>query len=67
MSDAGTTVKIPAEIISSPALLFLFYRIEQILGIKATSETLLKLNEYLEKDCGVSFIENPAAYEHVLT
>ena len=57
---------IPAEIFSNPALLFLYYRIEQILGIKAGSEALIRLNEYLEKNCGSSFTENPSAYGHLL-
>jgi len=61
------TVEITAEVLSSPALLFLYHRIEQILGIKATSEALVKLNEYLEKYCGASFIEKPAAFEFALT
>jgi chemotaxis protein methyltransferase CheR len=60
-------VKVPEEVLSSPALLFLYYRIENILGIKAGSEALKNLNNYLENACGASFIENPAAYEHVLT
>ena len=67
MIHTEPAMEIPAVVLSSPALLFLFYRIEQILGIKATSETLLKLNEHLEKHCGASFVENPAAYEQVLT
>jgi len=57
---------IPAEVLSSPALLFLYCRVEQILGIKAGSEALKNLNEHLEDACGASFIENPAAYEHML-
>jgi len=57
----------PAEALSNPALLFLFYRIEQILGIKVGSEALIKLNEYIEQNCGSTFIENPAAYEYILT
>ena len=60
-------VEIPSEVLASPALLFLYYRIEQILGIRATGEALIKLNEYLEKCCGASFIEKPAAYEYLLT
>ncbi|MDR1837104.1 MAG: chemotaxis protein CheR [Treponema sp.] len=59
--------EIPVEVLSSPALLFLYYRVEQILGIRAKSEALVKLNEYLEENCGSSFIENPAAYENLLT
>jgi len=60
-------VEVPPEVLSNPALLFLYYRIEQILGIRAGSESLIKLNEYLENNCGSSFIENPAAYEYLLT
>jgi len=56
----------PVEALSSPALLFLYYRVEQILGIKAGSEALKNLNEYLENACGASFVENPAAYERLL-
>ena len=67
MNNIEQKVEIPMEILSSPALLFLYYRIEQILGIKASSEALIKLNEYLEKHCGASFIEHPAAYEYMLT
>jgi len=59
--------EVPADVLSSPALLFLYYRIEQILGIKAGSESLKTLNKYLEEYCGASFIENPAAYEYLLT
>jgi chemotaxis protein methyltransferase CheR len=66
-ADCDIAAEIPAEILSSPALLFLYYRIEQILGIKAGSDALIKLNEYLEDNCGASFIENPAAYEYLLT
>ncbi|MDR1838648.1 MAG: chemotaxis protein CheR [Treponema sp.] len=58
---------VPKDVLSSPALLFLYYRIEQILGIKAGSEALKNLNEYIEKTCGSTFIENPAAYEQLLT
>jgi chemotaxis protein methyltransferase CheR len=59
--------KVPAEVLSSPALLFLYYRIERTLGIKAGSESLVKLNEHIEKDCGASFVENPAAFERFLS
>jgi len=58
---------VPQEALSSPALLFLYYRIEQILGIKTGSAALIELNNYIEKNCGASFIENPAAYEYLLT
>ena len=61
------TVEIPAEVLRNPALLFLYHRVEQILGIKATGEAIIKLNEYLEKYCHASFIENPAAFEYALT
>ena len=66
MSDNSQAVEVPAEVLSSPALLFLYYRIEQILGIKAGCEALTNLNEHLEKNCGASFIENPAAFETLL-
>ena len=58
--------EIPAEALSSPSLLFLYHRIEQILGIKAAGEALIKLNEYLEKYCKAPFVENPAAFEYAL-
>jgi len=51
------------EILCSPVLLYLYYRVEQILGIKSASDALIKLNEYLEEKCGSSFIKNPAAFE----
>jgi chemotaxis protein methyltransferase CheR len=60
-------VEVPVEVLSNPALLFLYYRIEQILGIRAGSDALIKLNDYLELNCCSSFIENPAAYEYLLT
>jgi len=59
--------KVPLEALSSPALLFLYYRVEGILGIKAGSEALVKLNEYIENCCGASFVENPAAFENILS
>jgi len=59
--------EIPEEILSNPALLFLFYRIEQILGIKTGYEALKKLNEYLESSCGYTFTENPASFDHLLS
>jgi chemotaxis protein methyltransferase CheR len=62
-----TAIEVPTEVISNPALLFLYYRIEQILGIKTESDALIKLNEYMELNCGASFIENPAAYDYLLT
>jgi len=58
---------VPRDVLKNPALLFLYYRIEQILGIKAGSEPLEKLNSYLETHCGASFIEDPASYEYLLT
>jgi len=64
---SDNVVEVPPEVLSNPALLFLYYRIEQILGIRAGSESLIKLNEYLENNCGSSFIKNPAAYECLLT
>ena len=66
MINTGHTVEVPQEILSSPSLLFLYYRIEQILGIRAGSSALVELNDYLEKTCGASFTENPAAYERLL-
>ena len=62
-----TAVKVPAEVLSNPALLFLYHRIEQILGIKTESDALIKLNKYMEITCGASFVENPAAFEYLLT
>jgi chemotaxis protein methyltransferase CheR len=61
------SAEIPEEVLSSPALLFLYYRIEHILGIRTKSEALKNLNEYFEKTCGSTFIENPASYERLLT
>jgi chemotaxis protein methyltransferase CheR len=67
MIGAEAATEIPAKVLTNPALLYLYHRIEQILGIKAESDSLIKLNAYLEKCCGASFIENPAAHEHLLT
>ena len=67
MINAGFVVEIPQTILSNPALLFLYHRVEQILGIRAESGALIKLNEYLEKSCGASFIENPAEFERMLS
>jgi len=64
-SDISSNV--PPDVMSSPALLFLYYRVEGILGIKAGSAALVKLNEYIEKCCGASFVENPAAFENILS
>jgi len=61
------SAEIPVEVLSSPSLLFLYYRIEHILGIRSKSEALQNLNEYLEKTCGSTFIEDPASYERLLT
>ena len=61
------SAEIPVEVLSSPSLLFLYYRIEHILGIRAKREALQNLNEYLEKTCGSTFIEDPASYERLLT
>ncbi|MCL2185884.1 MAG: hypothetical protein FWB86_08560 [Treponema sp.] len=57
----------PEEVLSNPALLFLYYRIEQILGIKAGTDALIKLNEFLEKKSTSTFIKNPSAYDYLLT
>ena len=67
MISAEATVDIPEKVLANPALLYLYHRVEQILGIRAEIEGLLKLNAYLEKCCGASFIENPAAHEYLLT
>jgi chemotaxis protein methyltransferase CheR len=67
MTDIERTVEIPAEVLTSPALLFLYHRVEQVFGIKTESEDMVKLNEYIEKCCGASFIENPAAFESMFT
>jgi len=69
LNSAGldNIIDAPVEVLSNPALLFLYYRIEQILGIKAGNDALIKLNEYIENDCGSTFIKNPAAYERLLT
>ena len=67
MNNSGCAVEIPAEVLSNPSLLFLYYRIEQIFGIKAAVSALVELNNYLEKTCGASFIENPASYESLLS
>ena len=61
------SLALPAEIISSPALLYLYHRVEQILGIKAETDALIKLNEYLEKEIEGTFVDNPASYEYLLT
>ncbi|MCL2243202.1 MAG: chemotaxis protein CheR [Treponema sp.] len=67
MAFSDTLAEIPEEVISSPSLLFLYYRIEQLFGIRAGSSSLKKLNDYLEKKINASFIENPAAYERLIS
>ena len=59
--------EVPCEAMSNPALLFLYYRVERALGIKAGSEALVSLNEHIEKSCGDSFIKNPAVFERFLS
>ena len=59
--------EVPCEAMSNPALLFLYYRVERALGIKAGSEALANLNDYIEKSCGDSFIKNPAVFERFLS
>jgi len=67
MEAYDVKTELPAEILTNPALLFLYYRVEQILGIKAGLDALKSLNDYLEETCGSSFVENPATYEYLLT
>jgi len=59
--------EVPSEALSNPALLFLYYRVERALGIKAGSEALVNLNEHIEKSCGDTFINNPAVFERFLS
>jgi chemotaxis protein methyltransferase CheR len=59
--------EIDPRILSSPVLLFLYYRVEKILGIKALPDALVKLNGFLEEKCGAGFSENPAGYERELS
>jgi len=66
-ADNLNDMKVPLGVLSSPALLFLYYRVEGILGIRAASEALVKLNEYIENCCGASFVDNPAAFENILS
>jgi chemotaxis protein methyltransferase CheR len=47
--------------------MFLYYRIEQIMGIRITDDALVRLNEYVENRCGCSFLEDPAVYAKELT
>jgi chemotaxis protein methyltransferase CheR len=56
MPDAG----------KSPQLLFLYYRIEQLLGIKAPDDALVKCCDYIERKCGSTFTENPQAFDNIL-
>jgi chemotaxis protein methyltransferase CheR len=58
--------EIPSQILSSPALLYLFHRVGQILGIKSAPESLEKFNDYLEEQTGATFIKNPGAFERAL-
>jgi chemotaxis protein methyltransferase CheR len=66
MPVAEKRQEVPREVLSSPALLFLYYRIEQLLGIKAGAEALINLNDFIEKTCGASFVEDSAAFERIL-
>ncbi|MCL2608426.1 MAG: hypothetical protein FWD94_00760 [Treponema sp.] len=50
----------------NPSLVFLHYRIEQILGIRAEGESLLRLSEQIESRCGYSFVENPTMFANEL-
>jgi chemotaxis methyl-accepting protein methylase len=65
LNDIST--EIPAQVLSNPTLLYLYCRIEQILGIKSKFEPLKKLNDYLEENCGCSFLENSSLYENFLS
>ena len=47
--------------------MFLYYRVEQILGIKPEYEALKNLNDFIEKNYNCAFIDNPASYENILT
>ncbi|MCL2599797.1 MAG: chemotaxis protein CheR [Treponema sp.] len=67
MRCSESPARIPKVALSNPALLFLYYRLEQILGIRTTGEALVEVNADIEKRCGYSFVENPAAYECVLS
>jgi len=62
-----TSSRAPDRVLSDPALLFLYYRTKQILGIKPGTDALINLNEYIEKTCGASFIEDPSSYERLLS
>jgi chemotaxis protein methyltransferase CheR len=62
-----TLAELSGEILSDPVLLFLYHRAEQILGIRAAPEALVKLKDYLEKRCGASYMDAPAEYERILS
>ena len=66
MNHIDPAMEIPDDIVSNPALLFLYHRIEQILGIKAAPDALVKLNEHIEKSSGLSFVDDPSPYEYIL-
>jgi len=66
-NTSDISLNVPEQALSSPALLFLYYRIEGTLGIKAGYEALVNLNEHIEKSCGASFIEKPSSFEHFLS
>ncbi|GMO49585.1 MAG: hypothetical protein Pg6C_12330 [Treponemataceae bacterium] len=67
MIRARPAEEIDSQILASPALLFLYYRVEKILGIKALPDMLIKLNNFLEEKCGAKFVENPSEYERALS
>ena len=67
MSGQETPEEIPENALTDPALMFLYYRVEQILGIKITDDALVRMNEYIENRCGCSFLEDPAVYANELT
>jgi chemotaxis protein methyltransferase CheR len=47
--------EIPVAIRNDTALLFLYRRVEDALGIRATAESLVRLKNYLEERCGASY------------
>lgn len=67
MKTADYAAPAPKDVISNPSLLFLYHRLEQILGIKVSSDALVRLNKHLEEECGGTFVQNPEAYENMLT
>jgi len=67
MTGMVTIGELPEEVLSDPVLLFLYHRAEQILGILAAPEALVKLKDYLEKRCGASYMDAPAEYERILS